>query len=74
MKAEYKVIAANISDASRAPKGHSVFYRCKKCGGSIPSQPEDNVGCPCGNIVIDIDYFRLDVNDFGQFEVVKRIE
>ena len=70
----YEVISLRIHKPSEAPKGPNIFYKCKLCGGVIPSQPNDNIGCECGNIFIDIDYFRLDVEDFGKFEAVRAIE
>ena len=70
----YEVVAASISDESEAPKGQGIYYRCTTCGGVIPSQPDDNVGCECGNLFIDIDYFRLAVRDLSKFEAVRRRE
>ena len=69
---EYEVIAENISDTSQAPKGKDVYYKCTLCGDIIPSQPKDNVGCKCGNIFIDIDYFRLAIRDYSMFQAVRK--
>ena len=60
-----------ITDTSQAPKGKEYYYRCMECGGVIPSIPKDNIGCECGNIFIDIDYFRLAVKDYSKMEVLK---
>ncbi len=68
----FQLLAADVRDESEAPKGPDVYYRCRLCSSAIPSQPDDNIGCDCGNIFIDIDYFRLVVRDFGAFEVVRR--
>jgi hypothetical protein len=38
----------------------------------IPSQPRDNVGCKCGNIFIDIDYFRLAIKDYSKFQALRK--
>ena len=64
----FTVLMDGLADTSEAPKGSDIYYRCKRCGGLVPSQPTDNVGCPCGNIFIDIDYFRLAVEDYAQFQ------
>ena len=75
MKPEpYTVLDVRVTKPSEAPKGSDIFYRCAKCGDAIPSQPPDNRGCSCGNIFIDIDYFRLDVEDFGQFQAVRMMQ
>lgn len=37
------------------PVAQNLFYRCKLCGETIPSQPPDSMGCQCRNITIDID-------------------
>jgi len=68
----YEIIKRGISDTSEAPKGKGIYYRCAECGGVIPSSPRDNVGCRCGNIFIDIDYFRLAVQDYSKFEAVRK--
>jgi len=69
---EYEVIKRGITDTSEAPRGKDVYYRCAECGGVIPSAPRDNVGCECGNIFIDFDYFRLAVRDYAAFEAVRK--
>lgn len=73
-EAKYEVIKRGFSDTSEAPKGKDVFYRCTECGGLIASVPKENVGCRCGNIFIDIDYFRLAVRDYSKFEAVQRLK
>ena len=55
---------ASFTDTSQVPRGNDIFYRCNKCGVSIPSVPSGNIGCDCGNVFIDRDYHRLDVEDF----------
>ncbi len=68
----FELLTVAVRDESEAPKGPDIYYRCRLCSCMVPSQPNDNVGCKCGNIFIDIDYFRLVVRDFGAFEVVRR--
>lgn len=70
---KYELVAENISDSSQAPKGKDIYYRCTACQGVIPSQPKDNVGCECGNVFIDIDYFRLVVRDYSKFQAVRKV-
>jgi len=69
---DYEVIAYDISDTSQAPKGKDVYYKCTLCGDIIPSQPNDNIGCKCGNIFIDIDYFKLAIKDYSKFQAVRK--
>lgn len=71
-KYKYDIVVKNIKDTSEAPKDNDLFYRCRNCGGIIPSIPKDNIGCECGNIFIDIEYWRLAIRDYSLFEVVKR--
>lgn len=66
------IIGGNYDDTSEVPKGTDISYLCTKCGGSIPSIPADNVGCECGNVFIDKDYWRLVVEDFTAFQVVRK--
>jgi hypothetical protein len=69
---EYDVVLSNIKDTNEAPKDKNLYYRCRKCGGVIPSIPRDNIGCECGNVFIDLDFWRLVIEDYSMFEVVKR--
>ena len=73
-QAKYELIKHGISDTSEAPRGKGVLYRCTECGGLVPSAPKQNVGCLCGNIFIDTDYFRLAVRNYSKFEAVKRMK
>jgi len=69
--ADYSIVAEGLTSPRDAPKGQDIWYRCTKCSGFVPSQPQDNVSCTCGNIAIDVDYCRLDVDDFTHFQVVR---
>ena len=72
IKDSFELLTADVRDASDAPRGPTIYYRCRLCSGVIPSQPKDSVECECGNIFIDVDYIRLDVRDFNAFEVVQK--
>jgi len=48
-----------------------TVLQCLQCSDVIPSVPEDNISCRCDNIYIDIDMWRLDIDDFEKMEVVK---
>lgn len=68
----YDIIKDGLADTSEAPRGKDVFYRCARCGEIIPSVPRDNIGCSCGNVFIDRDYFRLAVEDGTKFQAVRK--
>lgn len=70
---EFEVVGHNYRDTSEVPKDRDLFYHCKKCDESIPSVPNDNTGCNCGNVYIDRDYWRLVVADFDFFEVLRNV-
>lgn len=69
---EYELIGNGYMDAAGVPKDDDIFYRCKACGTMIPSVPDDNIGCECGNVFIDKDYWRLIVANMKQLEVVRK--
>ena len=71
---KFKIISDEIKDTSEAKKGKDIYYKCTLCGDIIPSIPGDNVGCKCGNIFIDIDYFRLAIDDYNHFKVLKKMK
>ena len=70
---DFEIVARDLHDTAEAPRGPDLYYRCTRCDKAMPSQPDDNVGCECGNVFIDDDYHRLVVNDFSSFLVVRRI-
>lgn len=72
MSDEFEVVASGFTRTSEVPKDEDLFYRCTDCGAVIPSVPDDNIGCECGNVFIDKDYWRLIVVDLSKLEVVKK--
>ena len=69
---KFEVVASGFKCTSDVPKGEGLFYRCADCGVVIPSVPKDNIGCECGNVFIDKDYWRLIVVDPAKLEVLRR--
>lgn len=69
---KYVIIQKEIQSAREAKKGKDIFYKCTKCQEIIPSIPTDNIACKCGNVYIDIDYFRLAIRDYNNFQVYRR--
>ena len=69
---EYELVSDNFESTSDVPKDHDLFYRCLDCGTVVPSIPKDNIGCDCGNVFIDKDYWRLIVENFDKFELVRK--
>ena len=45
------------------PMDRSLFYECIKCGDVVPSKPDDSTHCNCRNIMIDVDYGRMAVQE-----------
>ncbi len=70
---QYQIIQEQIKDTSDVKKGKDIFYKCTKCGEIIPCIPNDNIGCKCGNVFIDIDYFRLHIENYNYFKVLRRL-
>jgi hypothetical protein len=69
---DYKLVRSDCTEQDRVDRAADSFYLCEKCGDTIPSMPTQNQGCKCGNIIIDKDYFRLVVEDFSQFKLVRK--
>ena len=75
MKGKFEILYKGIDEENtNTPRAKDIFYQCTKCGDIIPSQPNDNMGCKCGNIFIDNDYVRLVVKDYKHFQVLKKIK
>lgn len=73
MTTEFELVGSEYKDTSEVPRDTNIFYRCKKCDSVIPSVPKSNLGCTCGNVFIDRDYMRLAVDDFSNFEVLRKV-
>lgn len=71
IKSDYELIGNDYDDTANVPKDDDIFYRCTACGSIIPSVPVDNVGCECGNVFIDKDYWRLVVANMKELEVLR---
>lgn len=67
----YKKLNQHFSDTNEIPKGKEYHYKCLKCCDIVKSLPKDNIGCSCGNIFVDIDMWRLWVEDLSQFAVLE---
>ena len=63
---------SGYKNTADVPKDRDLCYRCNRCGSVIPSVPNDNTGCECGNIFIEKDCWRLVVVDFGNFQVLRK--
>jgi hypothetical protein len=68
---DYEVLNIPIRVESDLPRGSDIAYRCKICGDILSSVPKDNIGCKCSNILIDIDYVRILIENLSELEVVR---
>ncbi len=66
-----EIVGTGYTSTADIPKDTDLYYRCEDCGDVIPSVPEQNAGCKCGNVFIDKDYWRLVVADLGKVSVLK---
>jgi hypothetical protein len=51
------------------PTGDNLYYECTICGDTLPSLPEDGIGCSCRNIFIDVDAGRMSVRDDSKIKL-----
>ena len=63
-----------FDETTSIPHGPDLFYECSTCGDLVPSEPEDNVGCSCGNVFVDIDAFRVAIEDYSQFRILRCVK
>lgn len=53
-------------------KADNLFYQCTKCGGVIPSLPDTEAECSCGNVFIEFGpYFRMGVFHEGTMRILR---
>jgi len=48
------------------PVGKNLHYECLVCGQVIPSMPDDDLSCKCRNIMIDVGYGRIKIQDHAK--------
>ena len=73
MHPTYQILQDGNADTREAARGKDIFYRCTRCDGIIPSNPNHNTGCACGNLFIDRDYFRLSVAQKSAIRILRRL-
>ena len=56
----------SFDSAKGYPAGKKLYYECLKCGDVIPSMPDDDIHCKCRNIMVDIGFSRLTIQDHSQ--------
>jgi hypothetical protein len=69
---EFVPLDEKFTARSRIPAAPDLYYECLKCGSVIPSRPKDNIGCTCGNVFVDVDAFRVSIDDYSKFRVLRR--
>lgn len=68
----FQVVGETYKNTADVPKDDDIYYRCTDCGDTIPSVPDSNIGCNCGNVYIDKDCWRLVVVDFVKLQVLRK--
>jgi hypothetical protein len=64
-----KRVYYDVDPATGYPAGSDLFYECQRCGDVLPSRPEDNAACTCRNIMIDVDYGRIKIQDHAKVKL-----
>lgn len=59
----------NFDPTSGYPAGSNLFYECQRCGEIVPSRPQDSTHCQCRNIMIDVDYGRIKIQDAARVKL-----
>lgn len=54
-------IYLEFNPANGFPAGANLWYECLKCGQVVLSRPDDSTSCRCRNIMIDVDYGRINI-------------
>lgn len=56
---------------SKLPKGEEYYYQCMVCRTILPSNPIEPVRCACRNIALDPEMFKLRIDNYKKFNVLK---
>jgi hypothetical protein len=55
------------------PANKDLYYECLKCGDVIPSIPKTETDCKCRNIMIDVGFSRMDIQDPAKVRLFRLI-
>ena len=58
-----------FSPSAGYPAGSNLFYECQRCGESVLSRPPNSTHCKCRNVMIDVDYGRIKIQDPTQVKL-----
>jgi hypothetical protein len=64
----------NFNPVNGYPAGSNLFYECLRCGEIVPSRPSDSTHCKCRNIMIDVDYGRIKIQDHAQIKLFSTMD
>jgi len=70
----FERLPLQITNTSQAPRDDDIYYRCSRCGSFLSSAPKQSVICRCGRVSIDVDYVRLFITDYTEFEVHRLLD
>jgi hypothetical protein len=59
----------SFNAAAGYPTAPNLFYECLGCGDVVPSVPEDSTQCRCRNIMIDVAYGRISIQDHAKLKL-----
>lgn len=65
------IVDLNYTAGTPLPASQTIFYQCLKCWTILPSVPDDNAYCSCGNISIDVDAGRAGARDENLMRVLQ---
>jgi hypothetical protein len=72
-KLAFEVLGSNYDFDIKKPKGPEYYYRCDICRAILPSNPGHPCECACGNVALDPEMFKMGVDDYTKFSVLKVI-
>jgi hypothetical protein len=55
--------------ANGYPAANGLYYECLRCGDVVSSRPPDSTHCKCRNIMLDVDYGRLEIEDHSKVQL-----
>jgi hypothetical protein len=62
----------DFNPKSGYPAAKDLFYECLRCSEIVPSLPIDSAHCQCRNIMIDVDYGRVSIQDPANVKLFSR--
>lgn len=71
LRANFTINPVEHIPANGYPANHDLFIECLNCGDLTPTLPNENIGCKCLNVFIDVESGRVSIKQEKKIRLVR---